>query len=514
MKDKWMAVPRWLRTTLIALLAAAVLGLGIYGILVLIRTQGGGVNVYPVMDLSVEYASAGNAETEGRVTTDKIQSVYVSETQQVTRIHVKEGQRVSVGDELLSFDTTLTDLELERQDITVRRLELELEDAKRRQAEINTYRVYVSSAPSAPSPDSSQLHPGDLGKVHKGSGVKDDPFVFLWDDTCSFTDEIIRQIVPAPGGVEPSVVYAVFEVRQGNSLQGSVLRCWEMVFRRSTEGWSFTLVEPEYDQNLSTQPESGSVELNLGQSYDYATLVQMKQEAAQRILDLELELKMARLRYETLEYELTSGVVLSQIDGVVKSVLTPEEALMENKPVVLVSGGGGYYVTGAMSETELSSMHVGDSVTVRSWETYENLTGTITEISPYPVESGRYWHYSSGNQNVSLYPFTVFLSEDVSLRENEYVQISYDPSGAGGGGLCLQTAFIRSENGKSYIYVQGEDGRLEQRFVRTGRSLWGSYLEILEGLSRDDCVAFPYGRAVRPGARTKVAGIDELYNYY
>ena len=74
-------------------------------------------------------------------------------------------------------------------------------------------------------------------------------------------------------------------------------------------------------------------------------------------------------------------MVLSKIDGVVKTVLDPEQALAENKPVVLLSGGGGYYITGALSETELATMQVGSSVTVRSWETYENLTGTIVEIS-------------------------------------------------------------------------------------------------------------------------------------
>ncbi|MBQ2895778.1 MAG: HlyD family secretion protein, partial [Oscillospiraceae bacterium] len=168
-----------------------------------------------------------------------------------------------------------------------------------------------------------------------------------------------------------------------------------------------------------------------------------------------------------------------------------------------------------LSETELATMQVGSSVTVRSWETYENLTGTIVEISEFPVEQGYYWHYSSGNQNVSLYPFTVFLPEDVSLRENEYVEMSYDPGAAtGGSGLCLQNAFIRTENGKSYIWVRGEDGLLEKRQVQTGRSLWGSYLEILSGFSMEDYVAFPYGRSLREGARTQEATIDELYNYY
>ena len=109
----------------------------------------------------------------------------------------------------------------------------------------------------------------------------------------------------------------------------------------------------------------------------------------------------------------------------------------------------------------------------------------------------------------------MFLPEDVTLRENEYVEISYDPgASASGGGLCLQTAFIRSENGKSYIWAQDSEGRLEKREVQTGRSLWGSYLEILSGFGPEDYVAFPYGRSIREGAKTREAAVDELYNYY
>ena len=72
--------------------------------------------------------------------------------------------------------------------------------------------------------------------------------------------------------------------------------------------------------------------------------------------------------------------------------------------------------------------------------------------------------------------------------------------------------FIRSENGKSYVLLRGKDGRLEQRWVQTGRDLWGSYTQIRGGLTVDDYVAFPYGRDVKPGAATVEATVDQLYS--
>ena len=59
--------------------------------------------------------------------------------------------------------------------------------------------------------------------------------------------------------------------------------------------------------------------------------------------------------------------------------------------------------------------------------------------------------------------------------------------------------------------MKGADGKLEQRFVTTGKALWGSYTEILEGLTPEDFVAFPYGKQIVVGADTVESDLSELY---
>ena len=78
--------------------------------------------------------------------------------------------------------------------------------------------------------------------------------------------------------------------------------------------------------------------------------------------------------------------------------------------------------------------------------------------------------------------------------------------------LYLESFFLRSENGKSYVMVRGENDKLEKRWVQTGRDLWGSYTQIRGGLTLEDYVAFPYGRDVVEGAHTQEATADQLYN--
>ena len=174
-----------------------------------------------------------------------------------------------------------------------------------------------------------------------------------------------------------------------------------------------------------------------------------------------------------------------------------------------VSGGGGYYVSGVVSELDLENMKIGDTVQISSWMTGVSCEGTIVSVEDYPAsQSG----WSNGNQNVSYYPFKAFVSEDANLQPNDYVDISYR-SGGSNNAWYLESMFIRVDNGKSYVYVRGENGLLEKRDVVTGADLWGSYTEIRGGLTQDDYVAFPYGQDVVEGAKTQEATPDQLYNY-
>lgn len=510
-------LPKWLRRTIIAALCVALVGGGIYGILLLARGSSGRVNVYPVTDFITTYAD-DQAETQGQVVTDKLQSVYISSTQTVTEIYVKEGDTVRAGDRLLAFDTTLTDLELERKNIAVQQLELDLKEAREYLAEVNTYRAYVPAAPAAPD-KAPELHALSLPFCRTGSGTAKAPYVFIWNDDCAYDTAFIDSILPPsdPEAETRPSVCAVFEVRQGDAMEGDILRSWMMTFwRTASGGWEFTIQEPEgnYDGSQYENVDGGGPVTDNTPAYSYAELIAMRQEAQNKVFSLELDLKKAELEYKTLQYELNNGVVYSQIDGVVKTVRTPEEALSEQLPVLLVSGGGGYYATGAMSEVERETLHVGDTVTVMSWQTYSETEAEIISISEYPVEeNGSFYHWSQGNSNSSLYPFTVYLDEDTPVREGEWVNITYNPFGSRASGLFLSNMFIRREGGRSFVYVQGEDGRLEQREIATGRSLWGSYTQVLDGLAETDYIAFPYGRSLRPGAKTTEASSDALYNY-
>lgn len=601
---------KWLKSILIVAGSLILLGGAIYGVLRLVKSRSASeVNVYRAEEVCTTYSGADQAETEGQVTTDRIQSVYVTNTQQVTEIYVEEGQSVKTGDPILAFDTTLNDLELERKRIDIEQLKLDLENAKKERAEMDTYSVYSASGSSRSvsydNDDTRSLTSVVTPYLRKGSGTAADPYIFVWGEFDTYSEAFISQVIfkgatlnpigpivpeapepmptpdegetpaetpttetpgeapdPTPEATpaetpastpeatpastpdaepEPDVTpvpdatsapgnsslvrYAIFERREADSPEGELLDVWQMVFEIGKGGeLVFTMGEPEPDYDSSAIPDFpdyGGDSGYSGPTYTWSELQKMKAEQDRKIIDLNFRLRTAQLEYETIEYELSNGVVYSKIDGVVKTVRTVDEALAEDQPVVLLSGGGGYYVQGYMGELDLETMKVGDEVNVMSWESGEQLTGTITEISDYPLDENSYgWYWSQGNSNISKYPFTIFLDEDAPLRENEYVNITFtpgeQPSESDGEKLYLQNPFLRQENGRSYVYVQGEGDLLEKRYVTTGKNLWGSYTEIKSGLARDEYIAFPYGKSVVEGAKTVQVGIDELYNsmYY
>ena len=118
-----------LKRILIAVLVLALLGGGTFaGLWFLGKRNRKPVNVYDMEQLVMTDYYADETQTYGMVSTTGLQNVYISETQQITEIFVTEGQTVKVGDPVLAFDTTLTDIELEKAKLNLEKLKLQLEN--------------------------------------------------------------------------------------------------------------------------------------------------------------------------------------------------------------------------------------------------------------------------------------------------------------------------------------------------------------------------------------------------
>ena len=150
---------RGVKITLISILCVVVAGAVLVGALWYFGRSTEPVEVSPV-SYHTAYYWGDDIQYDGLVTADNIQSIYPSDTQTVTEVFVTEGQSVKVGDPLLSYDTTLSDIQLERQKIAVQQAELDLENAKKDLARINSMKPYSPPPPTQPTePSTEPLEP-------------------------------------------------------------------------------------------------------------------------------------------------------------------------------------------------------------------------------------------------------------------------------------------------------------------------------------------------------------------
>ena len=263
------------------------------------------------------------------------------------------------------------------------------------------------------------------------------------------------------------------------------------------------------DRIPEEEPEETEPDMDwIGSGVTYTEIQKMKEEQARKIKDLEIQLKLAESELKIMERELSDGNIYAEQDGKVISLLTEEEAKLNSQPILKVSGGGGYYVEASISELERYSVSVGMEVTINDWDTGNTYTGTVAAIGDIPSSSSS--RDGMNNPNASSYPFRIFVDESADLRAGSYVSVQY--SSTAEGGIYLNNPFLRTIQGRSFVYVLGPDGTLEERTVTIGKTLGGSYTQILEGLTTEDLIAFPYGKNVKPGVPAEEGDMSDLYN--
>ena len=80
-------------------------------------------------------------------------------------------------------------------------------------------------------------------------------------------------------------------------------------------------------------------------------------------------------------------------------------------------------------------------------------------------------------------------------------------------GIVLDKAFVRSENGVSYVY-KDDNGILKKQILKVGGNVNGGYSVLVTGgITRDDRIAFPYGDTVKEGAVTEEVSVSDFYGY-
>ncbi len=264
-------------------------------------------------------------------------------------------------------------------------------------------------------------------------------------------------------------------------------RTW-YVFSGEEVGKSFQDLLDEIEQEQDWEEPEGYTEKELANAIN---------DKEAEVKKLDIQLRKLKLELETLQDSIDDGVVYAKLDGVVKSVGDPDQKQDDGNAFLVVTGDDGLYVSGTISELLLDEVKPGTVVTANSWESGMTFQATVTSISDYPV-SGNSW--GEGNPNVSYYQYTAYMEDSSALKNGEYVDLSIQTNQSQTGGIYLDKAYVRQEDGKSYVMMADENNQLKKQYVVTGKTVYGTAIEIKSGLTENDKIAFPYGKTAVEGA--------------
>ncbi len=474
--------------------------------------------VVPVANITDSYYGEEDSTIDGTVSEGSTQYVDQGESL-VEKVNVKEGDEVRKGDTLVTFDTTSYKLTVEHDEADIKVVEAQIAQTE---ASIAKYQSLLPSE-SLPAPV-EVIIPGDKsapltyekindGSKFTGKGTEKDPCVF----SCTTATVVEKEFLESLGS---KVV--VFEMYDGLGLLGKwtvngtpsfVAGDWVLgdgvTFNKDgTATVDFTKIHygsletlvPDYEDGTHTEIRQKEPDANGNYMYSRKELASMIEEARNQLKDLDLSLREAKLKLKQDQLVMESGKVVANFDGVVIQAANPKK-LSSGEHIVTLKGAANGTVTTYISEMNLSTIKIGDKVSVNAYESGNNFVATIKEIESDPVTGYTRW---GENPNNSYYPVICEPDEQVDLSIGEWCEITMikdeeDTSNA----IYIPKAYVRDSDEGSYVLAADANDRLEKRPVKTGKILWGSMIEVTSGITTEDLLAFPYGKEAYEGNKTK-----------
>ena len=228
MKKKWIA----------AFIAAGVLLLGGVTVYAVKTSSQSTVKVVSVSDMSGGGGWSDNS-LSGNITSDVSQNIYLADSQTVKKIHVKEGDTVKIGDDLLTYDMTLENLDLEMKKLEKQGIELNIEKAKREITKLKNTKPSSDNDNEDPGfdipedpgeePENPSMEPEEPAEAYQeltaeaepymGEGTVEEPYHFL----CAADGAILGSFL---NRMAEEQCFFVIEVREGDVSNGELLKIW------------------------------------------------------------------------------------------------------------------------------------------------------------------------------------------------------------------------------------------------------------------------------------------------
>lgn len=239
------------------------------------------------------------------------------------------------------------------------------------------------------------------------------------------------------------------------------------------------------------------------QSYTREQIDNMIREQKKAVETASLDVREARIAVQQDELVNDKGEVQAKIAGTVTKVADPKK-IRKGDTLLSVQGKAAYSVTIYVDELSRNSIQIGDTYRINTYQSGASGIAHVKKVGTVPAPSGQ---YASGNPSNTFYPVTCEVTElddpSMSFEVGEGCDARKSTDEDESDIISLDKMYIRNDKDGYYVMAANPQGRLERRGIKVGRIYWGSTIEVKDGLTQDDKIAFPYGRDVVEGAPTK-----------
>ena len=369
------------------------------------------------------------------------------------------------------------------------------------------YRVHVTYGDDSEKDTDSAVYENQNDEdLLEKTGTLDNPYRFRLQENGLVYGKVINDAKSL--GRQSYLSFEVYD-EDGQMITDWMLRA--DTFKDCENGTAYNVSTHAVEDTVTDTDSSNSTSDIQLSGYTAAQLATAIRDKKQEIKKLNLDLRKAQMKLSEDQASLNDGIVYAKRDGIVRKVSDPANPPQDGSAFLEVASGTGLYVSGFVSELMLDKVNIGDTVSGYSWNDGETYTATITSIDSYPTSNGYY--NGSGNPNVSYYGFEAYIENSSKLSSGDYLDLTIGGSSDDSSSIWISRAYVRKD-GKDYYVMKEENGKLKKQVVQIGSISYGEYMEILDGITMDDYLAFPYGKNVKEGKSVQISDGSEGGAYY
>ena len=328
------------------------------------------------------------------------------------------------------------------------------------------------------------------------AGTKQNPYVFKLSENQGF---VYGKLFLDNANLNQYLRFDVY-TNDGEIDSSWLVRCDKFTTKQSmNEGDMYSVISHTKEEQKYVEVEQKPSQ-DLSSGYTEIELAKAIRDKKQELKTLDLGLKKAQLSLSENKALLNDGVIRAKRSGIVRNIKKTSDSLQDGNTFLEVAGGQGTYIKGSISELMLNQIKVGDTISAYCWTSGETFDAKTQSIDTVPSSNSNY--NGSGNPNVSYYEFEAYAKDASKIQAGEYLELTFNSAGDTTSSIWLSKAYVKQEGNKYYV-LKDVHGKLKKQYVTVGKIVWGDTMEIKDGLSDTDYIAFAYSKNAKEGVKTQ-----------